>query len=102
MNGDIAECRTVSLSCRAQRVERIAALLGEIEELSHRSNEVPLPLLIQTLETLETARAILTTYAQRTIRAADETDGDPQPDVDNGVLERMYRTLATGRRPPQR
>ena len=101
MNGDITDCRTPSLSCRAERVERIAALLGEIEELSHRSNDVPLPLLIQTLETLEKTRSVLKTYAQRQIAALAE-DGDPQPDVDSDVLERMYRTLAMGRRTPER
>jgi hypothetical protein len=99
MNGDVAECRGGSLSCRAQRVERIAALLGEIEELGHRASEVPLPLLIDMLETLENARRILRCYAQVTLSAADEAD-DPQPDVDSEILERMYRTLAIGRRTP--
>jgi hypothetical protein len=85
MNGDIAD--------RAQRVERIGALLGEIEELSHRAHDVPLPLLIQTLETLETARNVLKNYARLTI-----ADADPQPDIDGDILDRMYRTLALGRR----
>jgi hypothetical protein len=102
MNGDVAECPTNSLSCRAQRVERIAALLGEIEELSHRANEVPLPLVIDMLETLENARRILRNYAQLTLSAAADESGEPQPDVDSDILERMYRTLATGRRPPER
>ena len=100
MNGDTTVCRGDDLSCRAQRVERIAALLGELEELSHRANDVPLPLLIQMLDTLEKARGILKNYAQRTVGAA--TEGDPQPDIDSDMLERMYRTLATGRRPPGR
>jgi hypothetical protein len=103
MNADITGVRTGGLSCRTERIERIAALLGEIEEMSHGANDVPLPLTLQTLETLEKARAVLKDYARRTIGAALESgEGDPQPDVDSDMLERMYRTLATGRRPPER
>jgi hypothetical protein len=102
MTGDTTECRRAGLSRRAERVEHIAALLGEIEELSHRANDVPLPLLIATLETLEKARTVLKDYAQRTLSAEETGPDDPQPEIDSEILDRMYRTLATGRRPPER
>jgi hypothetical protein len=44
---------------------------------------------------LEKAHSILENGAQPSTCA--ESDGDPQPDVDREILERMYRALGTGR-----
>jgi hypothetical protein len=85
---------------RAQRIARIAALLGELEALSRDAQDVPAPLLGQTRASIERARGLLRTCG--TAVPADEVDGDPQPDIDNDLLERMYRRLSAGRRPPER
>ena len=79
--------------------ERIEALLGEVEELSHSAKDVPSALLMQALATIERARCILKTCARRIENAVTEEDGDPQPDVDGEMMERMYRALGTGRLP---
>ena len=50
-----------------QQIARISDLLGELEELTRGAGDVPLRILVQ----------------------AD----DPQPEVDRGLLDRMYRAL---------
>lgn len=103
MNGEITEFRRAATG-PAPLTERIAALLGEIEGLSRRSDDVPAALLIQTRATLERARCILKTCAQlaKTAAADEERQGeaDPQPEVDNDVLDPMYRKIGNGRQPP--
>ncbi|MBN9091219.1 MAG: hypothetical protein J0J01_30240 [Reyranella sp.] len=81
-------------SCRAQLIERIGVLVGELEALSQRADQVPSSLVIEMRAMLENARRILEKCGQR---PADRDEGDPQPDVDRDVLERMYRALAAGR-----
>ena len=83
--------------------QRIEALLRELEVLSHNAREVPLPLLIQTLTVLGETRRVLKT-CEPLARAAEEEaeDSDPQPEIDGEMMERMYRSLGSGRPPPKR
>jgi len=91
VNGNITE---------KPHISRIATLLGEIEALSRDATEVSLPVLMQTRASLEKARSVLQHCGHG---ASDEEDeGDPQPDVDGDLLERMYHDLGAGRRPPER
>lgn len=103
MTGDTPELRSDGPCGRAQLLERLAVLLGEIEALSQRADEVPPPLLTEMYAILEKARRVLENCGQRMRGAATEDDGegDPQPDIDRDILERMYRALGTGRPPPK-
>jgi hypothetical protein len=77
---------------------RIEALLGEIEALSRGAEDVPASLLAATFATLERAHRVLEACA---LRKADDETGDPQPEVDGDMMDRMYRSLAAGRVLPQ-
>jgi hypothetical protein len=101
MSGDLTKSPTGAPRGPAQQIARIAALLGELEELSCESTRVPFPLLTQTRASLAKAVSVLKNCEQFAERAASEQD-DPQPDIDGDLLERMYRILGTGRRPPER
>ena len=70
------------------QVARIAKLLTELEELTRDPDEVPSATLNQARLGLERARCVILPWM-----APDETEGDPQPDVDDERLERMYRDL---------
>jgi hypothetical protein len=96
MSGDATEGRGGRQAGRAELVQRIRVLLGEIEALGQRADDVPPPLLIEMRAILEKARRVLENSAQPPARAQGE--GDPQPDVDQEILERMYRALGAGRR----
>ena len=103
MSGNITGSRGSGPRGSAQQIARIAALLGELEALSGAAAEMPFPLLTQTRASIEKALDILKSYEHFAGRAAPEDDeGDPQPDIDGDPLERMYRMLGTGRRPPER
>jgi hypothetical protein len=67
------------------QIARISALLGELEELTGASigTGTSPPLVVQARATLE--------RATRHLETSDE--GEPQPDVDRALLERMYRDL---------
>lgn len=67
------------------QIARISALLVELEELTGTSigTGTSAPLVVQARATLERATKHLET--------GDE--GEPQPDVDRALLERMYRDL---------
>jgi hypothetical protein len=82
------------LSGRAELVQRITVLLGEIEALGQRADDVPSPLLSEMRAILEKARRVLENCTRPKPR---EAEGDPQPDVDREILERMYRALGTSR-----
>ena len=86
----------------AQQVARIAALLGELEALSAAAAEVPGPLLTETRAGIEKALGVLKNCEQGAWRTGEDEEGDPQPDIDDDLLERMYRSIGTGRRPPER
>ena len=98
MTGESNEVSGGGRSCREQLIERVTVLVGEIETLSQRADQVPSNLLVEMHAMLENARRILEGCGQR---SNDEGDGDPQPEVDRDILERMYRALGTGR-PPKR
>ena len=68
------------------QIARISGLLEELEELTGSSigtgTGASLPLVVQARATLERATNHLET-----------SEGEPQPDVDRALLERMYRDL---------
>jgi hypothetical protein len=70
------------------QVARITRLLSELEELTETSIDVPAATLDHARASLDRARRIIRPWT-----ALDELDGDPQPDVDDERLERMYRDL---------
>lgn len=70
------------------QIARISVLLEELEDLIGRADGRPSPHLLQAQSTIERTRRILTSRPE-----AMENDGDPQPDVDRSLLERMYRDL---------
>ena len=96
MSGDATQGRSGRRSGRAELVQRITVLLGEIEALGQRADGVPSPLMSELRAILENARRVLEACTQRPKPAAD---GDPQPDIDQEILDRMYRALGTGRAP---
>ena len=98
MTGESNELPT-GPSCRTQLIERIGVLVGEIEALSQRADQVPSPLLVEMHAILENARRVLENCAERSQGAVDVEDRDPQPHVDRDILERMYRALGAGRLP---
>jgi hypothetical protein len=97
MSGGAPEGRSGGRSGRAELVQRITVLLGEIEALGQQADDVPSPLLSEMRAILEKARRVLEACTSKSTTAAG--DGDPQPDVDREILERMYRALGTGRSP---
>jgi|SRR5436189_5946674 hypothetical protein len=76
-----------------QQVARITNLLEELEDLTNGTTDPSSSLLVQARATLEKTRRILKPCAQLVATAAAEGDGEPQPDVDPNILERMYRDL---------
>ncbi len=70
------------------QVARIARLLSELEKLTETSTNVPDGTLNHARASLDRARRIIRPWT-----ALDELDSDPQPDVDDERLERMYRDL---------
>jgi hypothetical protein len=76
------------------QVARIARLLTELEELTATSDDVPAPTLGQARASIEKARRIIGPWAgSSACKMHDESEGDPQPEVDDERLERMYREL---------
>src|SRR5215467_1297516 len=94
MSGGAPGGRSSGQSGRAELVQRITVLLGEIEALGQRADDVPSPLLSEMHAILEKARRILEAGKQR---SKPDSEGAPQPDVDREILERMYRALGTSR-----
>lgn len=72
---------------------RIAGLLEELEELTVGAGKPRPGILAQARATIDRSSTIL----QRCRRLAESTesqeDDDPQPDIENALLERMYRAL---------
>jgi hypothetical protein len=75
------------------QVARIARLLNELEELTRLSEDVPPATLDQARAGLEKARRVIRPWTTAGTRLDEETEGDPQPEVDDERLERMYREL---------
>jgi hypothetical protein len=76
------------------RVARITRLVSELEELAHLSNRVPSTTLDKARAGLEKARRVVRpgTAADRQ-PLEDDVEDDPQPELDDERLERMYRLL---------
>jgi hypothetical protein len=70
------------------QIARISALLEELEGLIDSADGRSSPHLLQGRSIVERTRKILTSPMEST-----DNDGDPQPDVDRSLLERMYRDL---------
>jgi hypothetical protein len=70
------------------QVARIARLLSELEDLTLTSQDVPAATMTHARASLDKARRIIRPWAR-----VDELEGDPQPEVDDERLERMYRDL---------
>jgi len=76
------------------QVARIARLLSELEEITRASEGVPAETLAQASRaSIEKARRIIGPWAGSGPRLEEEVDGDPQPELDDERLERMYREL---------
>lgn len=77
------------------RVARIARLVSELEELTRLSRNIPSTTLIQARAGLEKARRVVQPYtvADRLPLQQDDLEGDPQPELDDERLERMYREI---------
>lgn len=78
------------------QVARIAQLLDELEELARTSKNLPLAIASQAHADIERARKIISqpcSESRRNAGAENDTEDDPQPDVDGDMLERMYREL---------
>ena len=71
------------------QMARISGLLEELEDLIGSTDDRSSPHLLQARFTVDQTRRILAPRAEPT--ASD--DDDPQPDVDQALLERMYRDL---------
>jgi hypothetical protein len=80
------------------QVARIAQLLDELEELARTSDNFPPAIVGQAHAGIERARRILQpcSGSERNAGREDDIEGDPQPDVDGEMLERMYRELNPG------
>lgn len=74
------------------QVARIARLLTELEELTRISENVPSTTLDQARAGVERARRVIRPWTVAE-RIDDEIEGDPQPELDDERLERMYREL---------
>jgi len=77
------------------RVARIARLVTELEELTRLSRNIPSTTLTQARAGLEKARRMVRpwTIADRP-QPEDDVEGDPQPELDDERLERMYREIS--------
>lgn len=76
------------------RVARITRLVMELDELTRLSGKVPATTLEQARAGLEKARRVIRPWTVAvTEQAADDREEDPQPELDDERLERMYRLL---------
>jgi hypothetical protein len=70
------------------QVARISRLLTELEELTRTSDDVPAATMTQARAGLERARRLIRPWV-----TLEDVEGDPQPEVDDERVERMYRDL---------
>ena len=100
MSGKIIEFRSYDFK-RADRqqgialnvqIARILSLVGELEDLTRGSDVSSSPLLKQACSAIERTKTIVDA-TERYAGKGTAHDGDPQPDVDRSLLERMYRDL---------
>jgi hypothetical protein len=83
---DRAAARRAQLN---EQVVRILSLLCELEALTLESNDVPRALLERARVSIDKTDSVL----QALLKPTGESADDPQPNVDNALLERMYRAL---------
>jgi hypothetical protein len=78
-----------------QQIARISGLLGQLEDLTRGTTDLPSTILVQARASIEKASRILQPCTLTVANTGLEENGenDPQPDVDHGLLERMYRAL---------
>lgn len=78
-----------------QQVARVARLLEELEELAGSAKSCPPATLEHARSSIEKARRLLRPLAggERQV-PLDDDDGDPQPEIDDEKLERMYRVIS--------
>jgi hypothetical protein len=83
----LGRSRRHGLELQKLQIARIAALLDELEVLSRHSRDVPLSMLTR-------ARACIRNVRGMPVRPSDvEDEGDPQPEVDRELLDRLCRSL---------
>ncbi len=77
------------------QVARIAHLVEELEELGCTFGASPPAILTLARAGMEGARRILRTssLSEPGAHLADDGDGEPQPEIDREMLDRMYRDL---------
>ena len=77
------------------QVARIVRLLDELEELARTSDNLPPAIAGQRHAGIESGRGILQACCRSEHEAGreDDSEGDPQPDIDGEMLARMYREL---------
>jgi hypothetical protein len=78
------------------QVARVARLLEELEALAGYAKSCPPATLAYARTTIEKARRLLRPLAggEPKPKLADDGEGDPQPEIDDEKLERMYRVLS--------
>ena len=78
-----------------QQIAHISGLLGELEDLNRSAGELPPPLLGRARASIAETSRILPPGKRSAASTGPEenSDVDPQPDIDRGLLERMYRSL---------
>jgi hypothetical protein len=77
------------------QIARIAKLLDELEQFARTTENLPPTIAGQTYAGIERARIIVQPFSgcEREAECEDDIEGDPQPDIDGEMLERMYREL---------
>ena len=75
------------------QVARIVRLLDELEELARTSDNLPRAVAGQRHAGIERGRGILQARSEHEAGREDDSEGDPQPDIDGEILARMYREL---------
>src|SRR5215471_1198624 len=78
-----------------QQIARISGLLGELEGLTSGAGDLSPEILARARATTETAGRMLQPcrWSPLGCGAEEQGEGDPQPEVDRGLLDRMYRAL---------
>ena len=72
----------------SEQVARILGLLCELEALTLENNDVPAALLARARASIDKTGSVL-----QVLKPAGNSTDDPQPNVDDSLLERMYREL---------
>jgi hypothetical protein len=78
-----------------QQIARISGLLGQLEDQTRGTTDLPSTILVQARASIEKTSRILQPCTPTVANTGleENCEDDPQPDVDHGLLERMYRAL---------